>query len=111
MVSNMQNQLPPLSHHVLFWLIEPNSSTDVNTLIAAINTLANISTVRGMHVGVPAPTAEDAVIDSSYSVSLILFFDDVEGEAFYQSHPLHLQFIENNSHLWHRVVVYDAIRT
>ena len=77
-------------------------------LVAAVKKLANIETVRGIHVGVPALTAEDPVVDRLFSVSVILFFDDVKDEAIYQTHPLHQQFIAENEHLWSQVVVYDA---
>ena len=104
----MHTPLPRLSHHVLFWLKEPKSTAALTALLAAVDGLAAISSVRGIHVGVPAATAEDAVVDASFSVSVILFFDDLEGEALYQSHPLHQQFIADNAHLWQRVQVYDA---
>ena len=106
----MHASLPRLSHHVLFWLKEPESSADLTALLAAVDGLAVIPSVRGIHVGVPAATAEDAVVDASFSVSVVLFFDDVKGEAAYQSHPLHQQFIADNAHLWQRVQVYDAAR-
>ncbi|MCA1758894.1 MAG: Dabb family protein [Bacteroidales bacterium] len=27
----------------------------------------------------------------------------------YQVHPLHVKFVEENSHLWDKVVVYDSV--
>jgi hypothetical protein len=59
-------------------------------------------------IGEPAPTSRD-VIDKSYAVSWMLMFDNLEDEEVYQHHPLHLKFVEECSHLWSRVVVYDSV--
>jgi len=37
--------------------------------------------------------------------------ESVEAQDTYQSHPIHLAFIENYQHLWKKVVVYDGITT
>ena len=70
---------------------------------------AKIETVRGAHFGVPASTEKRDVVDNSYSASEILFFDDTAGQKVYQDHPIHKKFVADCSHLWERVVVYDAI--
>lgn len=98
-----------LTHHVFFWLKRPDSAADLAQLIAGIRSLAKIETVRGIHVGVPASTEKRAVVESSYSASELLFFDDVEGQDVYQTHPLHKKFVEDCSHLWDRVTVFDSI--
>jgi hypothetical protein len=71
--------------------------------------LRDIDAVRECHIGVPASTANRDVVDSSYQVSELLFFDDVAGQNAYQNHPIHLQFVEKYSSLWKSVVVYDSI--
>jgi hypothetical protein len=100
--------VPPVAHHVFFWLKNPNSKEDLAKLLAGLRTLAGVETVRGIHIGVPADTAKRGVIDGSYSASEILFFDDVAGQDAYQVHPIHKQFVADCEHLWERVVVYDA---
>jgi hypothetical protein len=100
---------PRLVHHVFFWLKNPNSAEDLDKLIAGLRTLKKIDSVRGIHIGVPASTEARAVVDSSFSASEILFFDDVAGQDAYQEHPIHKQFVADCSHLWERVVVYDAV--
>ena len=100
---------PKLVHHVFFWLKNPNSKEDLARLLAGLRTLAKIETVRGVHFGVPASTEKRDVVDNSYSASEILFFDDTAGQKVYQDHPIHKKFVEDCSHLWERVVVYDAI--
>ena len=99
---------PPVVHHVFFWLKNPDSKEDLAKLLAGLRTLAGIDSVRGIHIGVPADTEQRGVVDSSYSASEILFFDDVAGQNAYQVHPIHKQFIADCEHLWQRVVVYDA---
>jgi len=100
---------PKLVHHVFFWLKNPNSKEDLEKLLKGLRTLAKIETVKGVHFGVPASTEKRDVVDNSYSVSEILFFDDTAGQKVYQDHPIHKQFVADCSHLWQRVVVYDAI--
>ena len=99
--------LAPIVHHVFFWLKKPDSKADRDALIAGLRTLAGVDTVRGIHIGVPADTAQRGVIDASYSVSEILLFDDVAGQNAYQVHPIHKKFVADCEHLWQRVVVYD----
>jgi hypothetical protein len=101
--------LPKLVHHVFFWLKNPDSKEDLERLLAGIRTLGAIETLRGLHVGVPASTEKRAVVDSSYSASELMFFDDVEGQNAYQVHPIHQKFIADCSHLWSRVTVFDSV--
>ena len=103
------NAIPKLVHHVFFWLKNPDSKEDLAKLLAGLRTLAKIETVRAAHFGVPASTEKRDVVDNSFSASEILFFDDLAGQKTYQDHPIHKQFVADCSHLWQRVVVYDAI--
>ena len=103
------SSLPKLAHHVFFWLKNPGSQEDLAKLLAGIRTLAQIETVRSIHVGVPASTEKRAVVESSYSASELLMFDNIEDQNIYQSHPLHQKFISDCSHLWSRVTVFDSI--
>lgn len=99
----------PLVHHVFFWLKNPDSKEDLASLIAGVKSLEKIETIRSIHVGVPASTEKREVVDNSYSVSELMFFDDTAGQKVYQDHPIHQKFIADCSHLWQRVVVYDTI--
>lgn len=101
--------MPKLLHHVFFWLKNPESKADRDQLIAGIKTLAAIETVRSFHVGVPASTEKREVVDNSYQVSELLGFDDVAGQDVYQVHPIHKKFVDENQHLWSKVVVYDVL--
>jgi len=103
------NTYPKLAHHVFFWLKNPGSKEDLAKLLAGLKTLTAIETVRGAHFGVPASTEKRDVVDNSYSASEILFFDDLAGQKIYQDHAVHKKFVADCSHLWERVVVYDAM--
>ncbi len=103
-------QRPPLVHHVFFWLKNPSSTADRDKLVEGVKTLSKIETVKELHVGILASTEKRDVVDTSWAVSELMFFNDVQGQATYQQHPVHLEFIKNYGHLWEKVIVYDAIK-
>lgn len=96
-------------HHVFFWLKNPASVDDRDKLVAGLMTLAGIPLIKELYVGVLAATEKRDVVDASWQVSELMFFEDLSAQANYQSHPLHQAFIKNCSHLWEKVVVYDAM--
>jgi len=99
----------PLAHHVFFWLKNPDSKEDRDKLVEGVRTLKKIPTVKELHVGILADTEKRDVVDASWQVSELMFFTDLAGQATYQNHPIHLDFIKNYGHLWAKVVVYDAM--
>lgn len=98
-----------LLHHVFFWLKDKGSAEDRERLLAGLRKLAAIPVVRALHVGVPAPTEQRDVIDNSYDVSELMFFDSVADQKTYQDHPLHQEFVRTCSPLWRKVTVYDTL--
>lgn len=99
---------PGIAHQVYFWLKRPDSEEDRKKLIEGINSLKKIETVREMHIGIVAATEKRSVIDTTWSVSELIYFDDLAGQAAYQVHPLHQDFVKNYSHLWSKVMVFDS---
>ncbi|HEY4323151.1 MAG TPA: Dabb family protein [Mucilaginibacter sp.] len=99
----------PVIHHVFFWLKNPGSIEDRDKLVAGVKTLSKIETVKKLRVGIVASTEKRDVVDNSWAVSELMFFSDLAGQATYQNHPIHLEFIKNCSHLWEKVIVYDVI--
>jgi len=95
-------------HHVYFWLKDPENKNDLNQLVEGLKKLSAVSTIKNFHIGKPASTNRD-VIDNSYIVSWLLLFDNKEDQESYQTDPVHLKFVEECSHLWSKVVVYDTI--
>lgn len=104
----VQDQKSAVIHHVFFWLKNPKSTGDRDKLIEGVKTLEKIESVRAIHVGVPADTPKRPVVDASYQVTELLFFDDVAGQSIYQDHPIHKAFVETYGPLWKKVVVYDS---
>jgi hypothetical protein len=96
-------------HHVFFWLKNPESMADRDKLVEGLKTLAGIPVIRELQVGLLASTEKREVVDTSWQVSELMFFDNVADQAVYQEHPIHLEFVKNYSHLWVKVVVYDAL--
>lgn len=97
-----------IAHHVFFWLKNPTSTEDRDNLIAGVKTLSAIETVREIHIGVVAETEKRPVVDASWHVSELIFFDDLQGQTTYQSHQVHLDFVKKYSPLWEKVIVYNA---
>ena len=95
-------------HHVYFWLKNPGNNNDLLSLIEGLKKLSSVKTIKSFHIGKPAGTSRD-VIDTTYSVSWLLLFDNKEDQDSYQVDPIHLKFVDECSHLWEKVVVYDAV--
>ena len=94
-------------HHVFFWLKNPGSDEDRNKLINGIRSLQKIDVVKKLLVGLPASTEKREVVDNSYHVSELMFFNSLADQQTYQDHPLHKKFVADCSDLWEKVVVYD----
>ena len=95
-------------HHVYFWLKNSGNKDDKVKLIEGLKKLSKVSKIRNFYIGQPAATRRE-VIDSSYDVSWLLFFDSAADQESYQTDPIHLKFVEECSALWIKVVVYDTI--
>jgi hypothetical protein len=97
-----------LAHHVLFWLKADTTEAQKAAFRKGLETLEKVETVQAFHVGVPS-TIERAVVDSSYTFSLVIFFEDMAGHDVYQVHPLHKAFLESFRSFFEKVVIYDSI--
>ncbi|HET9745704.1 MAG TPA: Dabb family protein [Chitinophagaceae bacterium] len=95
-------------HQVYFWLKKSGSKDDKAKLVEGLKKLSKIKTIKSYYIGQPAATRRD-VIDSSYDVSWLLFFDNAADQDHYQTDPIHLKFVEECSPLWTKVVVYDSV--
>lgn len=95
-------------HHVYFWLKEAGNIEHRAQLIEGLIKLSAVATINQFHIGLPADTNRD-VIETGYAVSWFVLFANGEDQASYQVDPIHLKFVEECSHLWSKVVVYDTI--
>ena len=96
-----------LAHHVFFWLKPEITKQQKEDFRKGLESLKGVETAQQIHVGVPAPISR-AVVDTSYSFSLLVFFNDLAGHDVYQSHPVHKAFLENFKTWWDKVIIYDA---
>ncbi|MDT3404024.1 Dabb family protein [Mucilaginibacter terrae] len=96
-----------LAHHVIFWLKADTTDEQKTAFRASLETLAGVETVKTIHIGTPAPI-ERAVVDTTYTFSLVLLFEDMAGHDVYQVHPLHKAFLEEFRVYFEKVVIYDA---
>ncbi|MFT5886918.1 MAG: hypothetical protein ACI9IP_003390 [Arcticibacterium sp.] len=98
----------PFIHHVYFYLNNPDSMEDRDELVKGLNELSMVSTIQKHYIGFPASTDREVIV-KDYAVSWMCMFKNFEEEEMYQIDPIHLKFIEDYSHLWSGVKVYDSI--
>ena len=97
-----------LAHHVLFWVKEYTTEAQKKAFKASLETLSGVETVKSIHVGVPSSISR-AVVDTTYTFSLVLLFEDMAGHDVYQVHPLHKAFLDEFRERFEKVVIYDSI--
>lgn len=96
-----------LTHHVLFWLKADTTDEQKAAFRSSLETLEGVETVKNLYIGTPAPI-ERAVVDTTYTFSLLAIFDDLAGHNVYQTHPLHLAFLDQFKVYFDKVVIYDS---
>src|ERR1700754_4078502 len=96
-----------IAHHVLFWLKADTTEDQKIAFRKSLQTLENIESVKTFHIGTPA-AIERAVVDTTYTFSLILFFEDMAGHDVYQVHALHKAFLDEFRPFFEKVIIYDA---
>jgi hypothetical protein len=96
-----------LSHHVLFWLKADTTEEQKIAFRKSLQTLQGVETVKSLYIGTPAPISR-AVVDITYTFSLLILFDDLAGHDVYQVHQLHKAFLEEFRIFFEKVVIYDA---
>ncbi|PWJ58339.1 stress responsive alpha/beta barrel protein [Dyadobacter jejuensis] len=95
-------------HHVLFYLKDKNNAQDAAKLLEGLHKLAKVKTIQYVHIGTPASTSRPVIV-KDYSFSWMCFFKNIIEQELYQSDPIHLKFVEDYSHLWEKVVIYDSV--
>lgn len=96
-----------IAHHVLFWLKADTTAEQKAAFLKGLQTLEHIEVVKTYHIGTPAPI-ERAVVDTTYTFSLVLFFEDLAAHDVYQVHPVHKAFLDEFRVFFEKVVIYDA---
>ena len=70
--------------------------------------LRDITSINFAYIGKPPNTSKRPVIDDSYDYCLTVGLENLEAHDNYQEDKIHLDFIKNCSHMWDRVLIYDA---
>jgi hypothetical protein len=96
-----------LTHHVLFWLKPETSEEQKAAFKKGLESLQGVESVKALYVGVPAPISRP-VVDTTYTFSLLIVFEDLAGHDVYQVHPIHKSFLDSYRALFEKVVIYDA---
>lgn len=95
-------------HHVFFWLKDPKSAEARSEFERGLQALVKVPQIQNYHIGIPVPSDRE-VVDDSFTYSYIAYFKNTDDQNIYQTHPIHLKFIEDCQHLWDKVVVYDSM--
>lgn len=95
-------------HHVFFYLKDPNNAQDEAKLLEGLHLLSKVPTIQYVHIGKPANTNRSVIV-KDYTFSWMCFFKNIIEEEIYQTHPIHLDFVKNYSHLWEKVTVFDSV--
>lgn len=97
-----------IAHHVLFWLKADTTDEQKASFRKSLQTLQDIEVVKNLHIGTPVPSISRPVVDTTYTFSLVVFFEDLAAHDIYQEHPLHKAFLDENRVYFDRVIIYDA---
>jgi len=96
------------AHTVYFWLAHPEQQEDCQAFELSLQKFLDHSKyAKTKFIGKP-PRASRAVVDGSFTYSLIVTFESAAAQEKYQTEEAHLLFIEESSHLWTKVIVYDS---
>ncbi len=96
------------AHTVYFWLANPDNQEDRSAFETSLKKFLDHSAyAKTNFIGTP-PGASRDVVDGSFTYSLIVTFESADAQQKYQNEAPHKLFIEESSHLWTKVIVYDS---
>ena len=96
------------AHTVYFWLANPDNQEDRTAFETSLKKFLDHSAyAKTNFIGTP-PRASRDVVDGSFTYSLIVTFESADAQQKYQDEAPHKLFIEESSHLWTKVIVYDS---
>ena len=81
------------SHVVIFWTHPDRPGAAEELIAGAEKDPKPIPGLRSFHVGKMVPSHR-SVVDQSYQVALNILFPDKKTQDDYQTHPLHVEFVE-----------------
>lgn len=99
---------PQLAHMVYFKLKDGSTDSQKQLVDACKKYLSGHEGTVYFSVGVVAKDLDREVNDLDFDVSLNLVFKDKKAHDVYQTHPRHIEFIEENKDTWAKVRVFDS---
>ena len=97
-----------ITHYVLFWLKKDLSEQEVHDFANFFELLKTIPVVKSLQYGRAANTNQRDVVDNSFTYNLLCVFKDDKDCSIYETHPIHLDAINQYNHFWEKVVVHDS---
>jgi hypothetical protein len=104
----MANTDSKLAHMVYFTLKDRSAAGVQRQIDACEKYLTDHDGVEFFGVGTLVPDLSREVNDKQFDVGLHVVFRSRAAHDAYQTHPRHVQFIEENKVHWERVRVFDA---
>ena len=96
-----------ITHVVIFWTDKSDTTGQAKLLEGVEKLLAEVPQVKSLQYGKPVKNDRGAV-DDSFSVAISMYFDNEKDAATYQTHPLHIQFVNDYVKSYaKRFIVYD----
>jgi len=96
------------AHVVYFWFKDDQNRDDKIFFEKSLRKFLNSSKYAKTEFIGTAPKATREVVDDSFTYNLILSFESAAAQEAYQEEEAHKLFVKECSHLWAKVVVYDA---
>jgi hypothetical protein len=97
-----------LAHMVYFKLKDGSEANRAKLVDACRKYLSKHDGTVYFSAGIVAEEFDREVNDRDFDVALHLVFKDKAAHDKYQSHPRHIQFIEENRETWANVRVFDS---
>ena len=98
-----------IAHNVYFSLKDDSAEAKQALVAACKKYLTKHEGTAFFGAGTLARELDREVNDRDFDVALHIVFKDMAAHDKYQSHPRHLQFIEENRANWTKVRVFDSV--
>ena len=95
--------------HMVYFALKDNSPAAIDHMVGACKKyLSAHPGTTFFAVGKLVPDLTRPVNQTDFDVALHVVFDSRQAHDDYQTHPRHIQFIEENKANWDRVRVFDS---